>query len=190
MISINTSQRTVLAGKTGSGKTTLAHAFLKNIDRLIVVDTKYTLKGVDWSADVIYQMPERLGHEFRLIVRTDDLPSLGESLIRLRDVYVYIDELYGVFSNANKIDPAWRALWTRGREFEIGVWGGVQRPANIPLVILTESDHFFIFRLTLKEDRERLAEIVGVKVPLLPRYAFYYANPADEIYLSVKRLAV
>lgn len=188
---INPSERVYLAGMTGSGKTTLARVMLAQVTRLVVIDTKFNLDPDEWNAEIVRDVPRLpAGAAGRFIVRHDDPESLGPGLLRLRDYYLYVDEIFSVFPSALKASKEWRSIWTAGREFNIGVWAGSQRPTMIPNVIKTEANHYFIFRLQLPEDRATMRGIIGVDIPRLRGHEFIYANPAEETYYQVKQLKV
>lgn len=189
-ITISRDSRTLVVGKTGSGKTTLARVFLQSIDRLIVIDSKFTIDPGEWQADKIETLPQELPDQFRYIVRSDDPQSLGEKLIRFSDYVIYIDELYAIFTSAGSASPGWRGLWTRGREYRIAVWAGVQRPVKIPLETISEADHYFCFRLSWPEDRRRMSEVMGVTIPQLPPRSFIYGHPATEQYMRVGSIEI
>lgn len=187
-LEISDDERVTIVGKTGSGKTVLAREFLRAIDRLIVIDSKFNIDPVAWGAEVLHDIPKTLPDQFRYIIRLDDPTLAGDLLLRFEDFYLYIDELFAVFPNANAASSGWRGLWTRGRERHIAVWAGVQRPSAIPLVTLSEADHHFVFRLAMAEDRDRMSRIVGVELPKLQGHSFVYANPARDVYWQVDHL--
>jgi hypothetical protein len=77
------------------------------------------------------------------------------------NVTVYIDESYGVTDPGSKPSRNLTSLWTRGRELGVGAWASSQRPSWVPLFEISEADHLFTFRLSLEEDRRRIAAFVG-----------------------------
>lgn len=93
-------------------------------------------------------------------------------------VTVYIDEAYGIVPPGAKIPPMLNALYTRGRELGIGVWAATQRPSWIPLVMLSEAEWLFAFRLQLDADRKRMAELMGPEVmrPVRNPHGFWLYN--------------
>lgn len=189
---ISNNERVIFVGKTGTGKTFLAKQLLKNTKRLVVLDTKSTL--TDWNLDDWEsgrEVRNRLleGKPVRARIRVDPLTTFEETFVSiLIDVYnarnciLYIDEMYGVVPNAQTAPPILVALYTRGRELGIGVFSSTQRPTGIPLVALSEAEHFFMFKLTLKRDLERMAEFMSESVftPIRDPHGFYYYNSGDE----------
>lgn len=190
---IRSDQRVFFVGKTGSGKTFAARALLaaRGIVRLVVIDAKGTFAADDWRADVlpIAQLADRMTEDqYRVIIRPtpDEFAEVGRVLAAGKDYIVYIDEMYYLFQSGaqSKMLADWQALWTRGRELSIGVWCGVQRPSRIPLFAMSEADHYFVFRLSMREDRARVAEIIGLEsLPAIKsRFGFLYAEPGREVY--------
>jgi hypothetical protein len=72
-----------------------------------------------------------------------------------------------------------QACLSRGRERGISTVIATQRPKRIPILLLSESEHYYIFRLNMAEDCARVYEITGID-PLairgLRNYEFYYYN--------------
>jgi DNA helicase HerA-like ATPase len=169
---IKANERVLLAGKTGSGKTWFAERLLIPVQRLIVIDPKATL--APWSliepGKRQWSQFDRGGAgRFRILPPVaDDIDAwyeeLFEHLYEAGDLTVYIDEAYAVAPPGSKPGKWLSALYTRGRERGIGVWAATQRPAWIPLFLISEADWLIIFRLNLEADRRRLASIAGDEV--------------------------
>lgn len=184
-IRILSSERVLIAGKTGSGKTTLARKLLSNIKRLVIVDSKSTL--ADWSQETWQE-------QFNRTIRFKNprverlLPPAGkdpggwyakhfERMYKECNLLLYIDELFNMPNDTDA--QSWlRSLYTQGRERGIGVWSSTQRPKAIPLVALSEAEHFFIFQLNLLDDRKRIAEFAGDAVLEQPPddHGYWYYN--------------
>jgi DNA helicase HerA-like ATPase len=96
-----------------------------------------------------------------------------------RNTVVVIDELMEVAPSSLSYPRYLKGILTRGRQLGIGCWCLTQRPKEIPIISMTESTHFFIFRLNIDEDRERISKIIGHKElmiqPKIP-YSFWYYN--------------
>ena len=199
-VTIKPSERVFLAGKTGSGKTYLAKHLLRTFRRLIVIDPKGTLqdwKLKPWNKAAMRKL--RRGDDIRARVTFDivkDIDDAWEALfIELYergggDFVVYIDETYGVTNFGSRPSPGLTALYTRGREFKIGMWASTQRPLGVPLIEKSEAEHFFMFRLILKGDRQHMGEFIGEEVAwkMIPHeHGFYYKSVAWEhpVYIPI-----
>lgn len=198
VLDVDPSQRVAFVGKTGSGKTTLASGLVEQLDRVIVIDPKGSLYGKwgleEWDDRATFKRLDK-GEPVRVRVGvpvTDDVGAALEpyfyAAYAVGDVTVYIDELYGVIEQGRRPGQYFRALYTRGREFGIGVWAAVQRPTWVPLFTLSEAEWTFTFRLQMDEDRKRMASIVGPElrapIPAEDPYGFwmYYANWESPVY--------
>lgn len=190
-ITLSTNERVFITGKTGSGKTFLARYLTRKIKRLVVLDGKGTLGTPDWALEPFEQNIEKLNSKepFRLRavpgLKTDLTAywdDVLETTLRAGNVTIYIDELYAVVPPNKTASPTLFGCYTRGREFGVGVWASTQRPVWIPLVAMSEAEHFFMFRLQLMEDKQRLAAFMGADVlqPIYDEHGFYYAKAADD----------
>jgi len=183
-------ERALLVGRTGSGKSTLARALLAEYDHVFVIDAKGDLELLNaivltspdkvselefshrraLSDPVIYR-PEPQYWDYRVYDRVFHWAYLAQNLT------VYVDEISAVMGDGYNVPQWYRALLTRGRALGIRMLSGTQRPSGIPLNVLSETDHVFLFELLLRDDRRRMAEIMGERVlsdDLLAEHAFWY----------------
>jgi hypothetical protein len=193
LVTIKPSERVFLAGKTGSGKTYLARYLLRSFRRLIVIDSKGTLYnwGLEpWNRKALKKLGR--GEDVRARVTFDTIRDIEDAWEDMfADLYekgggnfvLYIDETYGVTPFGNRAPVGLTALYTRGREFNIGVWSATQRPLGVPLIEKSEAEHFFMFRLILKGDRQHMGEFLGEDVAerIIPHeHGFFYKHIAWE----------
>jgi hypothetical protein len=181
---VKSDERVSIVGRTGSGKTYLAQKLTANLKRLVVCDPKGTLARKwdlrDWS--VLNERRLRDGADIRLRIPTPldgNWEQYFKACYDAGNLTLYIDEAYGVLPRPGaQPTPFLNALYTRGRELGIGVWASTQRPSWIPLIMLSEADWFFVFRLMLVADRMRLAEVIGPSAMDVPksRYGFWFYN--------------
>jgi hypothetical protein len=190
----------MLSGKTGAGKTYLAKYMTRSLTRLVVLDGKGTLS--DWNLDPWSRSSYRdmvRGEPFRVRV----LPPVGSNVLEFWDevllacyhagnLTIYIDELYAVNPPNRQPSDALFAVYTRGRELGLGVWASTQRPVWIPLVALSEAEHFFMFRLQLFEDRQRMAAFMGNEVTrtITDRHGFFYMYADNDSPTYIRQLEV
>lgn len=197
---VEPNERVTLIGKTGCGKTTVAEALLNNQSGyVIVVDPKGMIEWPDWM------IVEKPGQVSRALLKHkhivfkppsswsfSDYDNFFKWVYDIRNVILYIDEVYAVASETTKPSSWLGAIATRGRQLNIGLWCSTQRPARVPIFLLSEADHFFMFHLKLPNDIERVYEIAEVdkqerrEVPLstklLKKRRFYYHNSEQDIF--------
>lgn len=187
---IKNSEHVFITGWTGSGKTYLAGQYLKNPSKpVIALDTKGDL---NYPADKIVTSLQKLkkinfkkNKELKVIYRpsifelNDEMyGEFFEFCYNLQNITVWVDEVTSV-SSIYKIPFYYMSILARGRSRNTNVYSLSQRPKSIPLQILTESTHYFVFKLNSKDDRHRLYDFTGIEKFLTPPeklYHFYYHN--------------
>ena len=177
--------RAVFIGQTGSGKTTLVRHLLKWRRYTVVYDAK---GNIDWPEFTVYTSLDGLinAEEEKLIYKPDladldnfdNIEAFFEWIYFRKNTLVYVDETYTVVKRS--VAPFYyKGILTRGRERNTQLWSATQRPSQIPLEIISESEHCYCFRLQLDRDRERIENTFGIDkdaIGYLPKHQFYYAN--------------
>lgn len=202
IFAVKPGQRALLTGRTGTGKSTLARHMLRNMTQLvIIVDPK---GDFDYPNSIIIRDPRdlsafRRSREKNLVYRPDpefwdmqNWDNFFKWAYMFGNCVLYLDEVFAVMVN-NQSPPWLKAILTRGRSLLITCIACTQRPFSIPVSLLSECEHRYMFGLSLLDDKKRMAELMpgntivnGKEVPtvLLPlsgRHNFYYYDVyADE----------
>jgi hypothetical protein len=197
-ILLRSNERIFLCGKTGSGKTYGAKYMLRPFPRLIVLDVKDQLQ--DWGLVPYDKEARRLlkagyGIQARVVVPVGKDPAetwdkVFLDVLEAGNCHIYIDEMYGVVPPGSKVSPLLWAIYTRGRSMGIGASSASQRPTWVPLFALSESEHFFVFRLSLADDRKRMSAFMGPEVlaTIKDPHGVYYSYAAWDAPLYMPRL--
>lgn len=190
------SDRAIFVGQTGSGKTTLAEQMCSTRAFVIALDPKGLLKWQGYRRfTTLDGLTKAVDKDPRKIPRAIYAPTYNElqdaatideffQWIYLRkNCLVYIDELYAI--TKNDVYP-WHmgACYTRGRERNIETWGATQRPARVPQIVFSESEHVYCFRLRMPQDRDRVEDMTGIpaeSIAALPKRRFIYAPQEGDI---------
>lgn len=183
--------RAIFIGGTGSGKTTLAKFVITQSPKWKAV---YDAKGyINWRGFQIYDSLEMIRQSAR--ERIIYQPSIEEEndyqtqdaffnlIYQQKNRLLYVDEAYALLGDTRP-SPYLKACLTRGRERGISTYVATQRPSGIPIILLSESEHYFIFRLNWPADRKRVAQVTGIDEDFqatLQPHEFIYANPSRGI---------
>jgi hypothetical protein len=191
MILPDDSQRLVLCGKSGSGKTQAAtwHLSLRSFDRMpwLVYDFKFDplLNSIAGLQTIeVGEIPQHPGL-FICHPRPDETEAVQAQMWAIWEkgsIGIYIDEGYMVGDT-----PAFRALLTQGRTKIIPMIVGVQRPTWVTRFLFTEADFFQVFLLA---DERDMKTVEGFTPPLsrkrLPPYWSYYYEVARDRLITLK----
>jgi hypothetical protein len=89
----------------------------------------------------------------------------------IRPIILNLDEIYSITVDL-KMEREARTLWAKGRSVGIGVWGGTQRPYDIPQHAYSQPQHVFLGYTPDRRDRQRFREISGVDPDLVMGVTF------------------
>lgn len=202
---IGNQDRAILIGATGTGKTLLARFLVE--DPAQPFSVVYDTKGLISSPALQKPQDRWLGHrvytDFDLLIEDQKTKLLESPRVIYRPpvseerdkgaqddffwwVYdrwhtrLYVDEAYSILGGTNPSD-ALQACLSRGRERGISTIISTQRPARIPVITMSESEHIYVFRLNAKRDRETAGELIDVDPRAfhpseLKDHQFYYFN--------------
>lgn len=197
-----------IAGGTGTGKTTLAREVLDKRSHVITFGVKVhdkTLKKdyKDWA--IVGKMNEiepwmdrvvlwpRLGRRNRSgkSLRTHQIDTIGHALDVLytaRGWCVFIDEVNYLSKLSRDIATTIETMHYVKRASNVSLVTAAQRPAWVPLAILSNASHVYIAQTKLQSDLKRLADLSSVdsgnvakQVAALPtRHDFLYTPTMGE----------
>jgi hypothetical protein len=176
----NTSQRQLVLGKTGSGKTRAAvwNLSMRNLNYMpwIVLNHKgeQLIDNVPGARHLdLNETPKKPGlYVYHPIPEIDDdrVTSLLWRVHGKEYTGIYIDEGYMV----DRRDPAMQAILTQGRSKHIPMIILSQRPVWLTRFAVSEADFFQVFKLTDREDRDRIKSFIPVDLEA------YMATKANE----------
>jgi hypothetical protein len=185
----NDTQRTVILGATGSGKTHAAmwHLSQRDFDRKPWII--YDYKGDDF----INSLPGIVELDLRQVPTAPGLyvvhpiPENDDAMVQAQmweiwqrgNTGIYIDEGY-LISRKNR---AFRMLLVQGRSKRIPMITLVQRPVWIDRFTLSEAEYYQMFRLQSKKDIDKVEEYIphDLSQKLQPRESYYYSVPDDSL---------
>jgi ABC-type dipeptide/oligopeptide/nickel transport system ATPase component len=176
---IESSERGLLVGQTGCGKSTLAQTILEHMPNLVVIDAKhhfetiqpgvlvYNLEELKRAVDNKHVFPEGKAVLYRPPIddlTKENMDAVYKFLFEHRNLFIYNDELTTIVLHASSYPNMLRAIHTQGRQRNVGVLNGTQRPSQIPSWIYTETDVFWKGCLTKRDDAKRMSEYMGETV--------------------------
>lgn len=185
---IKSNQRVCFIGKTGSGKSYLANRLIRNFKKVLLYDPKHEHKKEFPKAKVtskLSQVQKWLEEkEFFIIfqpfdVNAEKFNELCKIVFRKGNLIFVLDEV------ENLEFTYWHEKIIRmGRTRGVGIFHLIQRPCFIPSnYILSENEHFFLFKLSLKSDRKKVEGFIGERAEELrtiEEFHYLYYNVLDD----------
>lgn len=182
------SQREVIIGRTGSGKTIygLWRLSYRSFDQMpwIIFDYKgdKAIREIDAEEiDFRHAPPKRPGlYVARPLPKIDDEQVNGFlwKIWRQGRVGLYFDEGYMIPAKG-----ALEGIMTQGRSLEVPTITLVQRPVWIEKFVFSEADYYTVFNLNRKIDRLKVREEVTDRIPAnyrLPSFNSYYYDVGQD----------
>lgn len=191
--------RSLVVGASGSGKSLMTKALARHLvreARLIVTDPKAEWYKDNPGARRLYTRitrPEELRWEFRYPILFQppaiefDNPDIYDPIFQIAwkraNLTVINDEIMFMGSRPTRY---MRAIMAQGRSRSIRIINGTQRPANIPLVTITEANTLYAFYLSDKDDIRRIRQMIPEYDPdALGKFEFWFkrlGQPAIKLY--------
>jgi hypothetical protein len=185
--------RAVFVGQTGSGKTTLAEKLCETRRFVVALDPKGLLK---WGGYRRYTTLDRViqvkaleapriiyAPSYEELTDEETMDTFFRWVYERGNCTVYVDELYAI-TRGDSYPWNLGACYTRGRERNVEIWGATQRPARVPQIVFSESEHVYCFRLRMPQDRERVEQMTGIsedRIAALQKRHFIYAPQDGDI---------
>lgn len=187
--------RTLVCGRTGSGKTTFAEWLLSghNFDTqpALILNTKadpsineIAALGTGENGIHLIGVDDTPGDRGLYIVtpRPHERDEVDDMLMRVwekQNCLVFVDEVYMLGLNPK----GFNACLTQGRTRNIPMIICTQRPAWCSGFVFTESDYVALFNLQRRADRIKIGEVVPVdkNYRLPPYHSYWYTVKPDKL---------
>lgn len=213
-------ERGLLVGKTGSGKSQQGYFHCQNapVWPVIMFDTKIEdqffsvpegddtltlIEGVENFEKYAKTVKKADMHDYLLVRPTEaefQDPEVMDNYCRIAYHYfgacfLYFDEI-GNFHKNGRALPNLMNILCRGRSKGKTTLMASQRPSGISRSCITESDRFYIHKLTDQRDKDTLAYVVPDygKAPKLAPYHFHHFSTSDhetfELFAPVPELQI
>lgn len=190
-------ERTVILGRTGSGKTCAAvwHLSLQDFDKRpwVVIDYKGDdlINAIERAEYIDFEKIPTEPGIYILRVMPGDESALSDWFRRVwahEGIGIYVDEGYMI----DPRDKWFNACLTQGRSKQIPMIVLSQRPVWLSRFVFSEASHFQVFGLTDDKDIEVVRRFVkgearkAVGAEVLPNYWSHYYSVADNSLLTMK----
>lgn len=173
-------QHVTLVGTTGDGKTKLTEHLCNMRKYCVVVATKKSDKSLDEYGKSFVRRetwpPDFNENHVIYWTRPKELGEFGEQRVKvynaLASIYLSggwtccIDDVFYV-SKTLHLESVIQMMYTQVRSQDVSLIGNIQRPAWVPVEVLSQSTHMLIFGLHNENDVETSAKEQGVKPALL-----------------------
>jgi hypothetical protein len=197
---VDIGKRALIAGRTGSGKSTVAcYLLTRSAQNWLILNPKHTAAYKDLPEVVMHKQFKEWAvsrsierNKFTLLNLSGSQagPHFQDDILQwvhenYKDVGVCVDELYTMHVGGRAGEGLMGYL-TRGRELRQTFIGLTQRPAWISLFLTSEADYIASMDLVREDDRERMYQATGQDA-FFSRVTGYrllwYAVPEDTLTL-------
>jgi len=190
---IKETERVLIAGTTGSGKSELEKALLTNRHNVVVHDPKaeFELDKARYVTNPHNLGDLRVGDPRPIIYQPEPHYNNYETndmffrwVYYRKNTTLAIDELTAAFRLG--APNTWlTACIVQGRSRHISMFALTQRPSKIPIEILSESTHRFMFEMEWMDDVKRMSGLMKMDYKELLKglpgpYDFWYRNRSDK----------
>lgn len=187
----NETHRTLIVGRTGSGKTRLGSFLLSRapFDKQPYVVLDYKREELFTRTKRIREIgfkdiPKQPGLYIMRLLPGDE-EAVEAWLWKVWDhekVGLYVDEGYSISQRSKAL----QAVLTQGRSKRLPVYYLSQRPSWISQFVFSEADFYYIFPLNKLTDRQRVQEMVpgdrlNVADRLPPFWSYHYDVAQDMV---------
>ena len=203
MFNISPADRVSIVGKTGSGKSFFVKRLLKDMEReaqklnfyypIIILDNKgspKTFQGFGKRIKKLKDLRKNLAAAVPVIVYSPQesertmnyYAGFFEYLYKLNEpMLVYVDE-FTLLGKGENIPEYVEKFYKQGRERLQALWASTQNPVYLSHDVLSQADHYFVFDLLNKADRERLASMAGDQLRKRPTelHGFWYFGTSER----------
>jgi len=174
------------------GKTFLANYLAKQFARkvpdlqMVFIDPKFERRAfgdgetIDKPKLVTKYNPKIRFQCFQSYNWTSELEDMTMQIMKRGTAIVDLDELGGL-ATAQVVPDGITRLATQGRGKGVGLWSKYQKPLGVPKVLKSQSEYFFLFRLTPHEDRREMMNYIPDEAILERIPKFYYWLYHDEM---------
>jgi hypothetical protein len=166
---IRFNDRILVLGPSQSGKSEVLNLLFSDLTggaQRVLLDTKgefaiadvqpvSEVSAIDWSAPIIHYRDRGIDGEMQ---------ELCAAVFARRRITLCVHELSDVCDyNAGKTPAAFNAICSKGAGLGVGMWGGSQRPYEIPSRAKSEPLHVFIVvpRFMLEQDIKSAAQAIN-----------------------------
>ncbi len=181
-VKINASDRIFVTGRTGSGKSVLMKQLLiPNLANYVIYDYKHEITMPD---AVIFQRisdfrkhPNEPAVIYRPGTGSDaEFDQLCKQVFYRGHNTLILDEIASHMTSL-KICQWHDTIMRLGRSKGVGIINCTQRPRICHNNVISQCEHFFIFKLTQATDKKKMAEFCGEEVmENIDKYWFWYYN--------------
>lgn len=194
-LDVKPSERWLLMGTTGSGKTEFSKFMLRNVSMkmpVVIIDPKPGWLGDDpvWETDkrnpgtvdkpwlVKDYNPKLWVQVIQPLIYDARLEKSLHAILKRKYVYTHFDDNIGL-CDANTVPMGIRRVWQTGRSLKVGASDASQTFERIPAIFKSQAENFVVFmmgQMNIEKYKEvaNLVQVEVEEVKELGKYEYIY----------------